>query len=110
VPHVTANVTTNVTANVTLNVTALKAELPVLAKKFADQVDGETLANATSEGPNSTAFRTVLDQSRSFKASDSRLVYVYVLDQQNGTVRFIVDANYGLPDGSGFLEVSRCPA
>jgi hypothetical protein len=102
--NVTKNVITNVTTNVTLNVTALKAELPVIAKKFADQLDGKALATAASEGPNSTAFMTVLNQLKAFKASDSRLVYVYTLEQQNGTVRFIVDADYGLPDGSAFLE------
>jgi hypothetical protein len=103
---VTANpqVTTNTTTNVTVNVTALKAELPVLARKFADQIDGKTLEAAANEGPNSTAFTTVLSQLKAFKASDSRLIYVYTLEQQNGTVRFIVDANYGLPGGSGFRE------
>jgi len=105
---VTTNVTTNVTVtaitNVTLDVTALKAELPVLGKKFADQLDGKALATAAVEGPNSTAFVTVLNQLKAFKASDSRLIYVYTLEQQNGTVRFVVDADYGLPGGSDFLE------
>jgi hypothetical protein len=101
---VTPQVATNTTMNVTVNVTALKAELPVLARRFANQLDGKTLATAAGEGPNSTAFKTVLGQLRAFKATDSRFIYVYTLEQQNGTVRFIVDANYGLPGGSGFRE------
>ena len=82
----------------------LKAELASLAAGFAAGVDGKVLGAALAEGPNSTAFDTVLGQLKAFKATDPRIRYVYTLEQQNGTVRFIIDANYGLPDGSGYLE------
>jgi hypothetical protein len=103
-PPVMVNATPNVTPGTTANVQALKAELTVLARKFAGEMNGTVLATAAREGPNSTAFMTVLNQLRAFKATDSRLVYIYTLEQQNGTVRFIVDADYGLPGGSGYLE------
>ncbi len=90
--------------NVIRNVTAQKAELAELAETFARQINVTTLDLAASEGQNSTAFSTILTQLRAFKSSDPELVYVYTLDQQNGTVRFVVDADYGMPGGSGFME------
>jgi hypothetical protein len=92
------------TANASADTAAAKTGLTALAGKFAREINGTALAAAAREGPNSTAFTTVLDQLRAFKATDGRLVYVYTVEQQNGTVRFLVDANYGLPGGSGFLE------
>ncbi len=92
------------TANVTANFTALKTDLAALAGKFAGQVNGTLLAGAARDGPNSTAFEAVQSQLQGFKASDPRLVYVYTLEQQNGTVRFVVDASYGTEGGSDWLE------
>lgn len=83
---------------------ALKADVALLAAKFAEEIDGEALATVLDQGPDSTAFATVLAQLVAFKGTDSRIAYVYTLEQQNGTVRFIVDANYGLPDGSAYLQ------
>ncbi len=96
--------TVNVTANVTANLTALKTDLAALAGKFAGQVNGTLLVGAARDGPNSTAFEAVQSQLQGFRASDPRLVYVYTLGQQNGTVRFVVDASYGTAGGSGWLE------
>jgi hypothetical protein len=101
---VMVNTSSNVTPGATANVQLQKAELTSLARKFAGEMNGTALASAAREGPNSTAFMTVLTQLRAFKATDNRLTYVYTLEQQNGTVRFIVDADYGLPGGSGYLE------
>lgn len=82
-----------------------KTELAALAAEFAQKIDGQALAAVLREGPNSTAFNTVLGQLKAFKETDPRIMYVYTLEQQNGTVRFIVDANYGLPDASQYREV-----
>jgi PBP1b-binding outer membrane lipoprotein LpoB len=101
-PNVTA-VKPNVTAAVK-NYTALKAELATLAGSFANKTNGTVQAAALKEGPNSTAFATALAQLKTFKASDSRIKYLYTLTQQNGTVRFVVDADYGTDNGSAFLE------
>ncbi len=90
-------------ATVSVNET-LKTEMAALAGKFAGEIDGEGLAAVLAEGPDSTAFGNVLGQLRTLKASDSRIAYLYTLEQVNGTVRFIVDADYGQPEGSGYLE------
>ncbi len=82
-----------------------KSEIAAFAGTFASEIDGNTLATVLREGPNSTAFAGMLGQLRAFKESDPRIKYVYTLEQRDGTVRFIVDANYGMPDGSGYLEV-----
>lgn len=83
---------------------ALMTELALIAEAFAGGVDGQMLAAALEEGPNSTAFATVLEDLKSFREADPRIRYVYTLEQRDGTVRFIVDANYGMPDGSGYLD------
>ncbi len=109
VPAGTATPTPTQSAPATPSVTlpsneTLKTEMATLAVTFAGDIDGKALAMALAEGPNSTAFETVLGQLKTFKASDSRIVYLYTLEQVNGTVRFIVDADYGQPEGSGYLE------
>lgn len=83
---------------------ALKADVTLLAATFADEIDGAALGTVLTEGPNSTAFRTVLGQLVAFKATDPRIAYVYTLEQRNGTVRFIVDSDYSMPDGSAYLQ------
>ncbi len=83
----------------------LKTELASLAAGFAKEIDGQALAAVLKEGPNSTAFAGVLGQLKAFKERDPRIAYVYTLEQQNGTVMFIVDAHYGHPDASQYLEV-----
>ena len=108
---VTTLVTKNVTPNVTLNVTDLKAEMAVLAGTFAGEINKTALVTVATEGRNGTAFTTVLDQLRAFRARDSRIVYVYTLAQQNGTLRFIADANYGQQGATTFLqEYTDAPA
>jgi hypothetical protein len=91
-------------AAATPNLQDLKNQAALLAAASAREIDGNTLATAIREGPNSTAFATVLGQLKAFKTNDSRIVYVYTVEQQNGTVRFLIDANYGLSDGSEFLS------
>ncbi len=109
VPAVTATPTPTQVAPATTTATVqanetLKTEMAALAGKFAGEIDGKGLAAVLAEGPNSTAFENVLGQLKTFKASDSRIVYLYTLEQVNGTVRFIVDADYGQPEGSEYLE------
>jgi hypothetical protein len=109
VPAVTTTLTPTQVAPATTAATVqanetLKTEMAALAGKFAGEIDGKGLAAVLAEGPNSTAFENVLGQLKTFKASDSRIVYLYTLEQVNGTVRFIVDADYGQPEGSEYLE------
>ena len=75
-----------------------------LAAGYAREIDGQTLSTAIREGPDSKAFATILEQLRALKAQDSRIAFVYTVEQQNGTVRFLIDADYGLPEGSDFLS------
>lgn len=88
-----------------------KIEIAALAGTFAGKINGTVLQTALAEGPNSTAFTMMLQELKGLKASDNRIAYVYTLEQKNGTSRFIVDADYGLPDGSLYLqEYTDAPA
>lgn len=90
---------------------ASKVMAGTLAAMFAAEIDGDTLAAALAEGPDSAAFATLLGQLTAFRAADSRIANVYTLVQQGGTVRYIVDASTGQPGGSAFLEeFSGAPA
>ncbi len=44
------------------------------------------------------------------KTEDSRIAYVYTIEQANGTPRFMVDSDFGIPDaerqGNAELELS----
>jgi hypothetical protein len=91
------------TPNLTVNET-LKKDLATLAGRFAAGIDVKALEAVVREGQNSTSFTPVLDQLKAFKATDPLIIYVYVLEQVNGTTRFIIDANHGLPDGSEYLD------
>jgi len=82
-----------------------KTELAELAASFASQIDNRTFIAALKEGPNSTAFATVLAQIKAFQATDGRIVYVYILEQQNGTVRFVAVSDYGMPNSATFMMV-----
>ena len=82
-----------------------KTELAGLAASFASQIDNRTFIAALKEGPNSTAFATVLAQIKAFQATDGRIVYVYILEQQNGTVRFVAVSDYGMPNSATFMMV-----
>lgn len=103
-PTATTPVSSTLVPTVAVDSQTLKTELALIAEAFAGGVDGQMLAAALEEGPDSVAFATVLEDLKSFKDADPRIRYVYTLEQRNGTVRFIVDANYGLPDGSGYLD------
>jgi hypothetical protein len=96
--------TSTAVATATPDLQDTKTQVASLAAGYAREIDGDTLSTAIRDGPNSTAFATALGQLRAFKANDSRVVYVYTVEQENGTVRFLIDADYGLPDGSEFLS------
>ena len=82
-----------------------KTELADLAASFASQIDNRTFIVAMEEGPNSTAFATVLAQVKAFQATDSRIAFVYILEQQNGVARFVVVSDYGMPGSATFMMV-----
>jgi hypothetical protein len=103
-PTATTPVSSTTVPTVAVDNQTLKTELALYAGAFAEGIDGNALATALREGPNSTAFATVLDDLRAFKEADPRIKYVYTLEQRNGRVFFIVDANYGLPDGSNYMD------
>ncbi|MDO9325915.1 MAG: hypothetical protein Q7T80_13280 [Methanoregula sp.] len=73
----------------------LKSEMVTLVGTMAKNLDKGNLSIVLKEGENSTAFPSVLRQIREFKATDSRIAYVYVLEQKNGTARFLVDTDHG---------------
>jgi len=72
-----------------------KAEMVTLVGTWAKKIDKGNLSRVLKEGENSTAFAPVLSQIREFMATDSRIAYVYALEQKNGTVRFLVDTDHG---------------
>jgi len=103
-PTATTPVSSTEVPTIAMDTQTLKTELALYAGVFAESVDGNALATALTEGPNSTAFATVLDDLKAFKEADSRIKYVYTLEQRDGKVFFIVDADYGLPDGSNYMD------
>ncbi len=82
-----------------------KTELAELAASFASQIDNRTFIAALEEGPNSTGFATILAQLKAFQATDSRIAFVYILEQQNGIVRFVIVSDYGMPNSATFMMV-----
>lgn len=92
------------TATPALNGTDVKDLMAARAVAYSGEINRKALATALAEGPNSTAFTAVLDQLREFKSRDPRIVYLYTLEQRNGKVYFIVDADYGMPNGSGYMD------
>jgi hypothetical protein len=52
----------------------------------------------------STAFKTIREQLKGFKANNTTLTHVYILQQQNGTTRFIAGL-YVRPDSPKFMQV-----
>lgn len=83
---------------------ALKVEVAAIAGAFASDIQKETLLAAMNEGAGSPAFTTVLGQLKALKAADPRFAFAYTLAQKDGSVRFIVDADYGMPNGSAHME------
>ena len=73
----------------------LKADMLTLVGTMAKKIDKGNLSRVLKEGENSTAFASVLSQIREFKAIDSRIAYVYALEQKNGTATFLVDSDHG---------------
>ena len=74
---------------------ALKAEVALIAANFAEEIDTDVLAAAIAEGPGSASYATVLEQLVALRETDPRLAYVYTIEQQDGTVWFIVEATHG---------------
>ncbi len=103
-PTATLSVTVNVSPNATPDISELKADMAALAGTFAGEINRTALVTVATEGRTGPAFTTLLDQLRAFRARDSRIVFVYTLAQQNGTVRFIADANYGQAGATQFLQ------
>lgn len=84
---------------------AQKDQASALAATIAGDIDVPNLSAAIDRGPNSTAFLTVVNQLRTFKANHSQLAYVYTVEQVNGSVRFILTANHSWPDDAPFLSL-----
>jgi len=88
----------------TINAT-LKADMAALVGTLAKKIDKRNLSLVMKEGEKSPAFTTVLGQLREFAATDSRIAYIYALEQKNGTATFLVDTDHGNPNSSTFGEV-----
>jgi len=67
-------------------------------------VDAGELATAIAKGENSTEYRAIADQLKAIMARDSRIEYINIFEQANGTARFVADSEYGTPDASHLGE------
>ncbi len=94
------NATPAVTATVNLSGLTVRDELASRAASYAARLNGDTLSLARARGPASPEFRTIQSELKRMKAEDSRIAYVYTIEQRNGTAWFMVDAAYGEPNGS----------
>ncbi|MFA4861930.1 hypothetical protein [Methanoregula sp.] len=106
-PLVTAQATTTPAAVITtpaVNAT-LKTEMAALVGTLAKKINTGNISIIMKEGENSTAFMATLSQLREFKATDSRIAYIYALEQKNGTATFLVDTDHGTPNASKCAEV-----
>ncbi|MDD1693836.1 MAG: hypothetical protein LUQ71_03845 [Methanoregula sp.] len=105
-PLVTAEATTVPAAAVAARPDneTLKAGMVTLAGTLAKKIDKTNFTAALKEGENSTAFAAALGQLKDFKAADSRIAYVYTLEQKNGTVSFLIDDDYGNANAARFRE------
>ena len=82
---------------------SLRNEVMTLATKFAKNIDWKAIMAVRTEGRNSTAFNTVREQLRSFKDNNSRLAFVYILEQDNSTTRFLIPL-YDWSEGPKFMQ------
>lgn len=97
-----AQVTATPAATATVNLSGLtvRDELAARAATFAARLGGDNLTLAKNRGPGSPEFSTVQRELQAMKAEDPRVAYVYTIEQMNGTPRFMVDADFGGPNGS----------
>lgn len=98
--------TTAVTTAPVMNETQ-KAGLLNLTESFVREIDIPAVVAVAKDGPNSTSYQPLLSQIKAFKARDPGIAYVYLVEQKNGTVVFLIDANDGLPDGSYYHELYK---
>ena len=78
----------------------IRGELAARAVSYAARIDGGTLTLAMTRGPNSTEFRAVQQELQTIRAADPQAAYVYTVEQEDGVSRFMVDSEYGQPNGS----------
>gem|GEM_PF-1104018 len=95
---VTAAPTATAVANLS-NLT-IRDELAARAASYAARVSGDNLTLAVARGPNSTEFGAVQQQLQAIRAGDPQAAYVYTVEQTDGISRFMVDSEYGQPNGS----------
>lgn len=91
-------------ANTTSDLQNMRDQVALIAAGYAQEIDRTALSAAIHEGPNSTSFTAVAGQLKALRLKDSRLVYVYLVEQQNGTVRFLITGHYGMPGDAPFLS------
>jgi two-component system, LuxR family, sensor kinase FixL len=60
-------------------------------------IDGDVLASLHPGDENTTAYKSVYDQLNRIRSTNPDIRYVYTMNRVNGTIAFIVDADYRNP-------------
>ena len=78
-----------------------REQLRSLAAVVATQVDGDTLKSLEPGDETTPAFLAIRDQLYAMEKANPDIEYIYTMRLVNGSVQFVVDADYGMkPDAA----------
>ncbi len=75
---------------------ALKNELRDTANVVASGINGDSISSIKTGDEETTAFQTIDLYLNKVRKQNPDLKYLYIMTNENGTVRFKVDADYGI--------------
>jgi|GEM_PF-565642 len=76
-----------------------------LATEAAALIDGDAIATLKPGDEKTPAFTAIRDRLDAFRDANPGVIYVYTMRNVNGTVEYVVDADYGSVDTPGIGEV-----
>ncbi|MFA6672712.1 MAG: hypothetical protein WCS24_08675, partial [Methanoculleus sp.] len=76
-----------------------------LATEAAALIDGDAIATLKPGDEKTPAFTAIRDRLAAFRDANPGVIYVYTMRNVNGTVEYVVDADYGSVDTPGIGEV-----
>ena len=83
----------------------IQEDLEALAAEIAGQIDGDAHAALKPGDETTPAFTAIRDRLAAFRDANPGVIYVYTMRNVNGTVEYVVDADYGSVDTPGIGEV-----
>ena len=74
-------------------------------ERRAALIDGDAIATLKPGDKKTPAFTAIRDRLAAFRDANPGVIYVYTMRNVNGTVEYVVDADYGSVDTPGIGEV-----